>query len=369
MADDDPLRDTLARKIRQIAEEAAAREGEVPPDQLEALNRLARLIELRDEMFAATPSRWPIVTILAATVVVVGLLLFLRVPETEVEIQALVSETAMTLAQAQTATHTLQLAELGASGLHDIQQVDEELVGWVKSPQNQSAVRVAAEGSGTITLNPLNLPAGVELGIDAEHSPDQYRLVLRDAATILRATMQGAVRIDIPGAGQRMLNFAIPRPLLLETDPQEVTLDLRRAARSSAVFAPQLAIEKLTLSRIDEFQGPDGATPQTVSTILSGTIYLESLNGERRVLRPRELLRFDDIRGVIRTLEMRDGGLLLAFRGKVRGMRTGWGDNPVDLMPTWLEWLKARHGLSLLWGTTLYLFGLGAAIVRWWRSP
>jgi hypothetical protein len=34
-------------------------------------------------------------------------------------------------------------------------------------------------------------------------------------------------------------------------------------------------------------------------------------------------------------------------------------------MPTYLEWLKARHGLSLFWGTSLYLFGLAAAALRW----
>jgi hypothetical protein len=36
-------------------------------------------------------------------------------------------------------------------------------------------------------------------------------------------------------------------------------------------------------------------------------------------------------------------------------------------MPTWLEWLRARHGLSLLWGTALYLFGLAVGVLRWWR--
>ena len=48
-------------------------------------------------------------------------------------------------------------------------------------------------------------------------------------------------------------------------------------------------------------------------------------------------------------------------------MRSGWGENPSSLMPTWLEWIRARHGLSLLWATTLYLFGVITAILRWWR--
>jgi hypothetical protein len=50
-------------------------------------------------------------------------------------------------------------------------------------------------------------------------------------------------------------------------------------------------------------------------------------------------------------------------------METGSEDSPRSLMPTWLEWLKARHGLSLLWGTTLYLFGLVLGVARWIRIP
>ena len=39
------------------------------------------------------------------------------------------------------------------------------------------------------------------------------------------------------------------------------------------------------------------------------------------------------------------------------------------LMPTLLDWLRARHGLSLLWATTAYLVGLFVAILGWWRRP
>jgi hypothetical protein len=48
------------------------------------------------------------------------------------------------------------------------------------------------------------------------------------------------------------------------------------------------------------------------------------------------------------------------------GMTTGSGEGRRTLMPTYLEWMRARHGVSLLWGTTLYLFGLIAGALRWW---
>lgn len=370
MSDNDALRDLLHRKVAEVSRDAAARDGEVPAEQLDALNRLARLVEVRDKTSPAPapPPRWRIAAILAATLVLVSLLLFLRVRETQVEMQLVVSEVGFVLARPQVVMGIVNLAELGATGLRGMQLADPELSVWsAESSEDQKAVRLTALESGTLTLDPLHLAAAVDVRIDGDRSPAGCRIVIRGAPTVLRATAHGPIQVDLVGAGTRTAAFGIPRSLQLETDAGQVTLDLLFAKGSSAAFSPQLSIHKLTLSRIDEFQAPEGTTAQTVSTILSGTVYLESLNGESRPLRARELLRFDDIRGVIRTLELEDGRIALAFRGTVRGMRSGWGEHPANLMPTWLAWLRARHSLSLLWGTTLYLFGLIGAILRWWR--
>jgi hypothetical protein len=364
MSGDDPLRSRLRKKVH----EAEAHEGEIPADQLEAINRLERLVEVRDKTFATPPPRWRIVVVLAAALLVVSLLIFLRVHETEVEMQLVVSEVGFVLARSQAITGIVNLAELEVSGLRGLQLSDPVLSAWsAESAEEQKAVRVAALESGTLTLDPLHLATGIDVRIDADRSPSGCRIVLRGARTAVRATAHGSLQVDLLGSGMRTTAFGIPRPLLFETDPGEVTLDLLFAKGSRAAFSPQLAIHKLALSRIDEFQAQEGTTVEAVSTILSGTIYMESLNGAARPLRPRELLRFDEIRGVIRTLELGDGRIALAFRGTVRGMRSGWGARPVSLMPTWLDWLRARHGLSLLWGTTLFLSGLITEILRWWR--
>jgi hypothetical protein len=34
-------------------------------------------------------------------------------------------------------------------------------------------------------------------------------------------------------------------------------------------------------------------------------------------------------------------------------------------MPTLLEWTRAQHGLGLMWGATLYIFGIIGALMRW----
>jgi hypothetical protein len=85
-------------------------------------------------------------------------------------------------------------------------------------------------------------------------------------------------------------------------------------------------------------------------------------------LREGEDLRFNLSDGQIRTLKLDKNQLILKFHGHVGGMTTGWEKIRVNLMPTWLAWLRARHGLGLLWGTTLFLFGLINRIIRWWKG-
>jgi hypothetical protein len=105
-----------------------------------------------------------------------------------------------------------------------------------------------------------------------------------------------------------------------------------------------------------------------VSAIQSGTLYLESLNGSEYRLRSGQVLEFDEFEGQIRSLQLADNLITMQVHGRVRGMRTGVGSSERSLMPTVLEWLSARHGLSLLWGATLYLFGILAGVIRWWNG-
>jgi len=106
-----------------------------------------------------------------------------------------------------------------------------------------------------------------------------------------------------------------------------------------------------------------------ISTVLSGILYFQSLAGKEYHLRHGQEIRFKSCEGEIRTLELKDDRIALAFHGRVKGMTTGSDENRISLMPTYLEWLSARHALSLLWGTTLYIFGLILTVMRWWRTP
>jgi len=147
-----------------------------------------------------------------------------------------------------------------------------------------------------------------------------------------------------------------------------VNLDLTFLTLPQKIALMPLPIRDLSLLRIEDRRGPEGLPVRRVSTILSGTIYFEELNGQELKLRSGETIRFEGLQGEIGSLELKDDKIVLQFRGRVRGMTAGSSDTSRSLMPTWLEWLKARRGLYLLWGTAVYLFGLIVGVLRWLRA-
>src|SRR5262249_22606210 len=137
---------------------------------------------------------------------------------------------------------------------------------------------------------------------------------------------------------------------------------------SPAARWQQLAARDPQAYRLEDVQGDDGPFARPASTVLSGSIYFESLGGREHRLRPGEMLRFERANGTVLTLELRPDAIAGIFQGDVRGVSVGAGDHPRNLMPTLLDWLREQQGLSLLWASALYLFGIGLTLQRWWRK-
>jgi hypothetical protein len=155
---------------------------------------------------------------------------------------------------------------------------------------------------------------------------------------------------------------------LFNSDNRQIDIDLILSPAVKGKFSRQLLVDSLSLFSIEEQVDIEKTVVKRLSSILSGTLYFEELGGKKQLLRSGQELHFDYSTGEIRTITLKDGNIVLAFHGNVRGMATGSSNNRISLMPTYLEWLSARHGLSLLWGTTLYFFGLITSILNWWRT-
>jgi hypothetical protein len=367
----DGAREYLERESAQLAAQAARGEA-VSEDRVDALERLARLIEIRD---AAAPRRraWWAAGAFAGALVIVSVLLFARVAETDIEADLRVYSLRFAMEGEQVVSGELSVDSLGASGLDEIllpstTGVNNETVhpGGGDRAAIQISPAAARNPAGTVALAPLIVPSGTQITLSAAEVRRKYVLSIRTSGQEFRADVDGAVSVAVAGSPPRLLDLAVPKPILLRTGFGDVDLTLAFASTPQKPIAPQLPVRSLSFSRVDQFLGSGRSLVRRVSTVLSGTLFLESLDGKKLLMRPGEDLEFAESAGEIRELSLESNQIDVRYRGRVRGMTLGSGEGRHSLMPTYLEWMRARHGLSLFWGATLYLSGLIAGLLRWW---
>jgi hypothetical protein len=369
----DPLRDLLNRQAKAVSEEAIQSGGQVSAEQVEALGRLVRLVEICDAAGQSSLRKWWPVGALLSTLLIVSILFFARVSETEIELDLTLSEIGFAFPKQQILAEAMPVSALGVSGLKEIQlpRTRDRTARTLRASEGAGfAIRLAVasdgERQGTATLAALTLPAGRRVWLRAMEVMRQYRLSMNGSALVLRVDVDGPIGIGFSGAPAEQLDSATPRSILLRPGSHEVDLDFTPSGPSANAFPVRLSVSDLSLFRIDHFMDAERTVIRRVSTILSGTVRLEALHGQERSLRPGEGVQFAQSHGEIRALRLYDDRIALKFHGRVAGMTVGSGESYRSLMPTYFEWLRARHGLSLLWGTTLYVFGLIVAALRWW---
>jgi hypothetical protein len=366
----DQLRDLLRQQADAASDEAAHSGGNISSERVDELRRLAHLVEICE---AAQPrparKRWPLILALGSTLLIVSILLFARIAETEIELDLTLSEVGFVLPKQQVLAETMGLSALGVSGLREIQLHEVSDTGD-QTPQSSDRVRlsIASGGKrqGSINLATLMLPSETRVWLRHTGAPNQYRLSLKGAKLELRADVHGVVGVGFPDRGAEQFDFVTPQPIHMLPGMEEVDLDLTLLDPGKSAFSPQVSITNLSLFQIDKYHDDERSVVRRVSSILSGALIFESLGQRELKLRPGEMIHFEQVRGEIRTLRLQDNNIELKFHGRVRGLGAGSEENPRSLMPTWLEWLRARHSLSLFWGAAIYLFGLIAGVLRWW---
>lgn len=357
------LKKHLDTSVREACRRTLVEEGSLEAEEWERLDRLQQLLALRESL--SRPGRWSIALTLLVSLVLVSSLLFWRPEWTEIELDLLATEASFELAEEQVVLGPTTLTSLGVGGLRKVRGL--ELL------MSSEAVRFSAPtntaGSGTIDLVLPRLSPGSQVGLRAL-SGDSYRLKMEpgteESHYEIEAVLRGTILIQSVEQAEAVREFKIPRTVGLEIDSRGVDVEFALGRRRS--LEPHLAISDLRLSSLDSFQNPEGVIVRRRSTIETGTLYLESLGGRAETLRPGQSLRFESVQGVIRRLELDDRRIRILFNGRVSGMRTGLSTTSRSLMPTSLEWLMAQQPLALLWGASLWAFGVVLAIANWWRS-
>lgn len=374
---EDKLRELLRRQTQGVTDEVVRADGQIPAEKLESLANLAKLVEIqKTSQPVVKRKRWPVVLALACTLLIVSVLFFARLRETEVELDLTVNELGFALSRQQVLADSMNLSTLGVSGLQEIQlplatsPAEETLR---ESDGTMSSVRLsgatAGKRLGNISLATLAFPAETRVWVRQTGVPRQYRLSLKGTSLKLQADVNGPTQVAVAGRGIEQRDFATPRAVHMQSGADEVDLDLTFPETAKGDFSSQLPVRDLSLFHIDEFQNTDQTLVRQLSTVLSGTIYFSALNDQARQLRAGESIRFERSDGEFRIIRLQGDHIEVKFHGRVRGMTLGTEENQRSLMPTWFEWLRARHGLSLLWGSAIYVLGLIVGVLRWWGKP
>ncbi len=367
------LQALYSQRVRDACESAIENDGQAPAEAVENLERLRKLSETSAGSTAASLHGHAIAAVaLLSTLTVSSILLLVHMRQTEIGLDLSLSEVAFSLDGEQTLAPMARLASFGASGLEKIELSDlSGQPGRTISIGDGSAGLLLAlpeKQKGSIMVFGVALPAATRASLQAV-GPQRYRLSMDPPQGRLppfQASFEGPVRVAVVGEPAMTRQAGLAQATMYPAAGR-VSLDFEVAPGTTIDLAQQWRINGLTLARLERFMDANRTSIRSISTLLSGTLYMDSLNSEQRVLRAGEAIRFEDSLGEVRRLSIEAHPISLQYQGAVRGMTTGFGETRTDLMPTVLEWLRTRHGISLLWGATLYVFGMVAAVLRWMK--
>ena len=344
--------------------------------ELEALERLARLLDLQDRIAPKAPARrtWAFAAVLATTLCILSMLLFLRVSRTPIELELETEQLAFTLPSEQILFEQLELTKLVTSGIARVTlpaALLGQLGGNALDEPAPPVTLIAGEldgRRGSIAIKQIRPAARAQIELGLIDQAGQYRLSLAGAGTTIEVGVIGPIRIEVQGRGEAMVDFVAPKGLALEAAERRVKLDFTFRDPMRVSGTPQVPVENPSFRRVDQYGDREVSVLRTLSTILGGTLFFESLGGVAKQLRAGEMLRFREAAGELRTLQLRPDRVALSFHGTVSGMTSGDDDARQSLMPTWLDLLRAQHGLALMWGSTVYIAGLAMGVLRWWKG-
>ena len=154
------------------------------------------------------------------SLLIASVLLFARVPQTDIEFDGRVSEVEVVLAGSELLTPRISLSALGASGLREVtlprSRGRAPLTLRAPGADGSVAVSVALDDGrpGTIDLDSLTLPAGTRVRFSSSDRGRQLTLSVSSKETI-QASVNGALRVASSAEPALQMEFTSPQPVLL----------------------------------------------------------------------------------------------------------------------------------------------------------
>jgi hypothetical protein len=359
----------ISSRVNLYEKRAVELDGSVSKEEIEEIEHLQKLYALRKAIDLRGKWMWLPAALFLLTLVVASIVFFVRVPATAVSLDVRAYALSFT-PKSDRKLSELPIRTLAISGA-TINAVPQELSLPLGATQDSNDLRVRIRSDATeplhskMALEGVVARGGKAAFLRAGTSTDSYQIELDAPPTAFSVTVDDSVTVQLPNNAP--LYARLPAPSLIGFDPQStgVLLEFTLAARAPVLLCQQVPITGLNLSETSQYAEANELDPHSWATILSGSISFDELNGTERKLRTGESVRWKKIDGELQTIRLEPGEISIFFVGKVEGLETGPTTHPVSLMPTLFEWLQARHGLILLWGSCIYVFGTVMSVLRW----
>ena len=362
------LKSLISEQFGRLSAEAVAR-GEMSDEALRKLRQLAELEASLPKPAASRARRWPVILLCLGVFVVPGIMVSLKVPSVEVQINLLVTDLSWQQQQASRIIGRIALQRLSATSFDTIQLPGTRLEPAEKLSEPAAIFSIPKGGDGKIDLLPAHADANTRVWISMTPGEPHASLSMKGANMEVTANLSR--RISIKSGGEQLgeRDFGRPRPIKIEAaHPRLLDLALRFDGNPDITFPSHMMVSSLSLHR-EEVEVIDGLrAKRSVSSVLKGEIFNESMNGKRYGLRKGEWLVLDGVDGEIRSMRMTAEGIQLDYQGTATGIRVGSRQNRRSLMPNWLEWFGERHSVKMLWGAFLWLLSTLFGAIKWWQS-
>ena len=339
-------------------------ESPVRKEDFENLKRLADLIELRAKVQQRLKRRrWPLIAAVTGVIAIGSALLVFHTPSTQIEFEGRVRSVRFVLQNEDAILRVPTLTRLGISGLDTIEIPKADTPDWDTFASPERA-QLSTEPGGTLTLNSLVLPARTEVVLEIGTGRD-CGIELRPPASTsiaLAVSIRGGIDFEIDSAGgvaHEVRPVKLPRRVKVQSS-RLLRLDLTPSGAGSVAFRPEISVADVSFLYVEQYPDAAESSPRQTSSILSGAVYLESLNGKAVPLRSSERLSFDRSSGILRSVGQApespvrtnaQGDVVAAvsppafnvqFEGQVSGMSVGPLGARRTLMPTLLAWVSRR---------------------------
>lgn len=358
------LRTLLARRVREVVDRAAT--GQEPTkEEVDSLDRLARLATMEQSVLRAQQRRIAGLLLLALAIAAATLILTVRVwwdgdiaVDAEVTSLSFVPAEPTWLVAGGLAVDRLELRDVDSIRVTQLRDRRDTTLGparvFTLTPRadtvRRNYITIASLAAAETSLVSLRVPDSAMVRADFRPADGSFDA---SAASVVEARADdGVTFLDFQRTGQIRVFHG--------TNPIAVTW---RSANGQSELPAPVRVTKLDLFALDSRNG------EPVSTLRRGAVYRESLGRDSVRLRRDETLTIERPDGLLRSLVARENGITLFFRGRAGDVSTAIGGVQQTLRPTLLEWARAQNGVWWLWTTILGIAGVLLGVRRWWREP